>query len=195
MSGQLLSFWTCPSLTVEICGKEAKAPTLQGVATLDMSQLNFILTSMIILTNILSVLAMKPYTFLSLLAAALGAAQLAGVVVTPQTMASNDSLPEGQNQTSERVPASPNISYTSIAVEPVTLTSPHAPPYPQQGDVFAASAKDPGHACQITSHCPGGTESDEVLAAFKTQLGEVSGYCSFLSSEVSRGLDAESGNG
>lgn len=139
-------------------------------------------------------LAMKPYTFLSLLAAALGAVRLVGVVVTPQTMASNDSLPESQNQTSERVPDSPNISYTSIAVERVTLTSPHAAPYTQQGDVFAASDKDPGHACQITSH-PGGAENDEVFAAFKTQMGEMLGYCSFLSSEVSKVLDTGNGTG
>lgn len=136
---------------------------------------------------------MEPDTFLSLLTAALGAAQLVGVVVTPLTMASNDSLPPNQNQTSERVQASPRFSQTSITVEPVTVPVHHAAPHPSQGHVFAAKDKGSGHACQITSHCPGGAESDEVFAAFKTQLAEVPGHCSFLSSEVAKGLDA--GNG
>lgn len=102
--GQFLSYWTCPPPTVTICGKEPGAPShaetsLQGAAISDVSLLDNILNSMIFLTNILSMLPMEPYTLLSFLTAALGAAQLVGVV-TPQTLASNDSLPPNQSQTS-----------------------------------------------------------------------------------------------
>ncbi|KAK7720318.1 hypothetical protein SLS63_009865 [Diaporthe eres] len=115
-------------------------------------------------------------------------------------MTSNASLPpSSQAQTSEWVPASLVTSQTTVlVVEPLTIPTPHIAPHPPpQGHIFAAREADkgPGHACQITSHCPGGAESDEALAAFKTQVGDLPGYCSFLSSEVSRRLDPGNGTG
>lgn len=144
---------------------------------------------------------MKLSAALSSLAAALGAAQLVGVVITtPDIMTSNASFSlSDQMQTSDRAPASPVTSQTTVlVVEPVTVPSPHVAPHPPpQGHIFAAGGEDsrPGHACQITSHCPGGAESDEAFAAFRTQVGDVPGYCSFLSSEVSRRLDPGNGTG
>lgn len=146
---------------------------------------------------------MKLSTALSPLAAALGATQLVGVVITtPDLMTSNASFSSlsSQAQTSDRTPASSTTSQTALVIEPVTVPSPHGAPHPlPQGHIFAAGDEDedegPGHACQITSHCPGGAESDGAFAAFKTQVGDVPGYCSFLSSEVSRRLDAGNGTG
>lgn len=145
---------------------------------------------------------MKVSTALSPLAAALGATQLVGVVITtPDLMTSNASFfsLSSQAQTSDRTPAALVTSQTALVVEPVTVPSPHVAPHPPppQGHIFAAGDEDegPGHACQITSHCPGGAESDGALAAFKTQVGDVPGYCSFLSSEVSRRLDPGNGTG
>lgn len=144
---------------------------------------------------------MKLSTALFPLAAALGAAQLVGVVITtPDTMTSNASFPPlSQAQTSDRAPDPLVTSQTTVLVaEPLTIPTPHVAPHPPpQGHIFAAKDEDerPGHACQITSHCPGGAESDEALAAFKTQVADLPGYCSFLSSEVSRRLDPGNGTG
>lgn len=143
---------------------------------------------------------MKLCTALLTLTAALGATQLVGVVITtPDLITSNASFPlSSQAQTSNWAPASPVTSQTALVVEPVTVPTPHVAPHPPpQGHIFAArdEYEGPGHACQITSHCPGGAESDEALAAFKTQVGDLPGYCSFLSSEVSRRLDAGNGTG
>lgn len=140
---------------------------------------------------------MKLSTALLARVAALGATQLVGVVITPGITTSNaTSSLLSQPQTSGRATVSSITSRTTLVVKPVTIPIPHAAPHPPQGHIFAAK-DDQGlsHACQITSHCPGGAESDEVFAAFKTQVGDVPGYCSFLSSQVSLGLDAGNGTG
>lgn len=109
-------------------------------------------------------------------------------------MTSNASSLPRQTHTSGQAPASSKISQTiSLTVEPVTVPIPHDAPHLPQGHVFAAEDEGPGHACQITSHCPGGAGSDEAFAAFKTLVGDVPGYCSFLSPEVSSRLHAENG--
>lgn len=142
---------------------------------------------------------MKPYTSFPPLLAALGAIQLVGVVITtPDIITSNDtliSLP-GQTHISEPAPASPTSSQTNLVVEPVTIPNPHvAPQSPPQGHIFAAGDGAPGHACQITSHWPGGAESDEAFEAFKNLVRDVPVYCSFLSSAVSERLRAGNGTG
>lgn len=142
---------------------------------------------------------MKPYTAFSPLLAALGATQMVGVVITtPDIITSNasSSFPD-QTHISEHAPgSSPTTSQTALAVEPVTIPNPHVAPHPPpQGHIFAASDGVPGHACQITSHCPGGAESDAAFEAFKTLVRDVPGYCSFLSSEVSGRLGAGNGTG
>lgn len=141
---------------------------------------------------------MRLSTALLSLAAALGAAQLVGVVITPGITTSNAtlSLLASQTHSSEQAPISSVTAQTTLAVEPVTAPIPHAAPHPPHGHVFASAGDDqaPGHACQVTSHCPGGAESDEVLAAFKEQVRDVPGYCSYLSLQVSKGFDT-AGNG
>lgn len=138
---------------------------------------------------------MKPYTALSPLLAALGATQLVGVVIiTPDIITSNA---PSQTHISEHAPASsPTTSQTALVVEPVTIPNPHVAPHPPpQGHIFAAGDGGPGHACQITSHCPGGAESEAAFEAFKTMVRDVPGYCSFLSSEVSGKLGVGNGTG
>lgn len=128
-------------------------------------------------------LRMKPHTAFPPLAAALTATQLVGAVITtPDTTPSiiTLSIPD-DTQTSGQTPISSSTLHTTIIVnEP-----------PQSTSAPAA----PGHACQITSHCPGGADSDAAFAAFKAQVGDVPRYCSFLSSEVSRRLDDGNGTG
>lgn len=141
---------------------------------------------------------MKPYAAFPVLAAALGATQMVGVVInTPDTITSNASSIPSQTHISEQAIASSKSSQmTSLVVEPVAVPIPHVAPHPPpQGHIFAAGDEGPGHACQITSHCPGGAESDEAFAAFKALVGDVPGYCSFLSSEVPRRFGAGGGTG
>lgn len=140
---------------------------------------------------------MKPYVAFPILATALGATQMVGVVInTPGIMTSNASSIPSQTHISEQAAASSRTSQTtSLVVEPVTVPNPHVAPHPPQGHIFAAGDEGPGHACQITSHCPGGAESDEAFSAFKALVGDVPGYCSFLSSEVPRRLGAGGGTG
>lgn len=138
---------------------------------------------------------MKPHTAFPPLLAALGATQMVGIVITtPEIITSNAS---SQTHISEQAPASPATSQTALVVEPVTIPNPHVDPHPPpQGHIFAAAGDGgPGHACQITSHCPGGAESDAAFEAFKTLVGDVPGYCSFLSSAVSGRLGAGNGTG
>lgn len=144
---------------------------------------------------------MKPYAAFDLLLAALGASQMLGVVITnPDMITSNAtsfSLP-GQTYISEHGPASsPTTSQTALVVEPVTIPNPHVAPHPPpHGHIFVAAGDGgPGHACQITSHCPGGAESDASFEAFKTLVRDVPGYCSSLSSAVSGRLGAGNGTG
>lgn len=143
---------------------------------------------------------MKPFTSFAPLLATLGASQMVGVVITtPDVITSNAtsfSLP-GQTQISEHAQASsPTTSQTALVVEPVTIPNPHVAPHPPpQGHIFPASDGGPGHACQITSHCPGGAESDAAFEAFKTLVRDVPVYCSFLSSAVSGRLEIGNGTG
>lgn len=148
-----------------------------------MGRLNNIMIETI-LRKVISRLPMKLYTAFAPLLAALGASQMVGVVITtPDIITSNAS--------------SPTSSQTALVVEPVTIPNPHVDPHPPpQGHIFAAAGDGgPGHACQITSHCPGGAESDAAFEAFKTLVRDVPVYCSFLSSAVSGRLEAGNGTG
>lgn len=165
-----------------------------------MGRLNNIMIEKI-LRKVISRLPMKLYTAFAPLLAALGASQMVGVVITtPDIITSNasSSLPS-QTHISEHAPASssPTTSQTALVVEPVTIPNPHVDPHPPpQGHIFAAAGDGgPGHACQITSHCPGGAESDAAFEAFKTLVRDVPVYCSFLSSAVSGRLEAGNGTG
>lgn len=152
-------------------------------------------------SKVLPSLLMRPYTAFALLLAALGETQLVGVVITtPDIITSNasSSIPS-QTHISEHAPASssPTSSQTALVVEPVKIPNPHVDPHPPpQGHIFAAAGGGgPGHACQITSHCPGGAESDAAFEAFKTLVRDVPVYCSFLSSAVCGRLEAGNGTG
>lgn len=128
---------------------------------------------------------MKLYTAFAPLLAALGASQMVGVVITTPDIITSNAF------------SSPTSSQTALVVEPVTIPNPHVDPRPPpQGHIFAAAGDGgPGHACQITSHCPGGAESDAAFEAFKTLVRDVPVYCSFLSSAVSGRLEAGNGTG
>lgn len=118
---------------------------------------------------------------------------MVGVVITTPDIIKSNASSSFPDQTHI---SSTTISQTGLVVEPVTIPNPHIAPHPPpQGHIFAAGSGGTGHACQITSHCPGGAESDAAFEAFKTLVRDVPGYCSFLSSEVSGRLGAGNGTG